>query len=292
MKTVTKRSGSIEPFDINKIRVVIDRACYKLDANPLQLEATVNTNIVDKTETKYLQSSLIEYALSFADIDNPDWLLVAGRLYMQQYRKDTIRSRGIDYSQSSFYNYLQYQVDSGFYDPDLLTVYSPEDIQKISIVLEPERDQDYNIGSATALVKKYMARHELPQEAFLAAAMTLHKKTGDVEAVKLSYERFSKRELSLATPSLIGLRLKDSSLSSCFILDMEDNLESIFNLITNIAKISKNNGGVGIHAGRIRAQGSYFQNTLGKSKGVLPFIKIINDTMVAIDQGKQICPSI
>lgn len=291
MKTVIKRSGSIESFDIDKIRVVIQRACEGLDVNPLELESTVNTNVVNNTETKFLQASLVNYALSFADVENPDWLLVAGRLFMQQYRKDTIRKRNIDYGGNSFYDYLQYQLQAGIYDP-VLSQYTKEDIDYVTTVFNAERDQDFDIGAATALVNKYMAPNELPQEAFLAASLTLHQKTKDLDAIKHTYLRLRDRQISLATPSLIGLRLKDSSLSSCFILDMEDNLESIFRLITNIAKISKNNGGVGINASRIRAAGSYFQGVLGKSKGVLPFVKIINDTMVAIDQGKQFCPSI
>lgn len=284
MKTVIKRGGSIEPFNLEKIQVVIHRACKDLDVNPLELEATVNTTVKDGTSTETIQQSLIEKAKSLISLEESDWTYVAGRLAMQQYRKNCIRNRKIDYGPRSFVTYLKSQIDVNRYDSQLLN-YSEEQLEQIANFLAVERDDNNNIGSVDTITKKYLLPNELIQEAYLVIAMMLHLDTLSVEAVKTTYDYISNKKISLATPVFLNLRKPDSSLSSCFIIDLDDDLEEILRNHANTARISKNSGGVGTLYSRVRAAGSYFQGEINKSGGTIPFIKITNDYAVAVNQG-------
>ena len=141
---------------------------------------------------------------------------------------------------------------------------------------------------AVLLRERYLLEDELPQEAYLTCALLL----ASVEApenrlsyAKRFYEAIAARKISLATPILANLRVPNGSLTSCFIVSIDDSLESIFAEITNTARISKNGGGVGVNVSRIRATGSWVMGKNNASGGVIPWIKLLNDTAIAVNQG-------
>ena len=282
---VIRRDGSYTPLDITKIRSVVEWACGSQNVNPITLEAGLTTRLRNGVTTREIQDNLIDCALGMCSPDEPAWRYVAGRLHIWNLWKDTQVSRGFGYG-----NYLavvQLQVDAKRYDRNILK-YSTAELTEAGTWINADWDKDYDYAGAVLLTKRYLLTDELPQEAFLTCALLLA--CNEQPEVRLSvarafYEAIAQRKISLATPILANLRVPNGSLSSCFIIAMDDNLESIFEEITNAARISKNGGGVGVNVSRIRATGSWVMGKDNASGGVIPWIKLLNDTAIAVNQG-------
>lgn len=302
---VIKRDGSWTSLDIAKIRDVVGWACYQLDANSLTLEAGLTTRLRHGVTTREIQDNLINCALEMCSPQEPDWRYVAGRLHIWSLWKDIQVTRGYGqafnlhrYSGNSMINSCPYQygdyaqtvysqVKSGVYDSAILT-YTTEELQQAGTWINSEWDTDYDYAGAVLLTNRYLLEGELPQEAFLTCALLLAAvETTETRLswAKKFYEAIAQRKISLATPILANLRVPKGSLSSCFIAAMDDNLESIFATITDTARISKNGGGVGVNVSRIRSTGSWVMGKPNASGGVVPWIKILNDTAIAVNQG-------
>jgi ribonucleoside-diphosphate reductase alpha chain len=292
---VIRRDGSKTPLNIAKIRAVVDWACAGKDVNPIELEAGLTTRLKDGVTTREIQENLIDCALQMCSPAEPDWRYVAGRLHIWNLWKDTQVSRGYAYKDigETHLNALNYwqtvhsQVDAQRYDSKILE-YSKEELQLAGSWLNPNWDLDYDYAGAVLLTKRYLLSNELPQEAFLTCALLLalpEKPENRLFWAKKFYQAIAQRKISLATPILANLRIPNGSLSSCFITAMDDNLESIFTEITNTARISKNGGGVGVNVSRIRATGSWVMGKENASGGVIPWIKLLNDTAIAVNQG-------
>ncbi|MGB2925956.1 MAG: ribonucleoside-diphosphate reductase subunit alpha, partial [Limnothrix sp.] len=217
--------------------------------------------------------------------EEPDWRYVAGRLHVWSLWKDTRVERGYGYG-----DYAQAVTDklkAEAYD-SRLSQYSVAELNEANSWINPDWDLDYDYAGAVLLTKRYLLDYELPQEAFLTCALLLALPEASENRLKWAkrfYEAIATRKVSLATPILANLRVPNGSLSSCFIIAMEDNLESIFREITNAARISKNGGGVGCNVSRIRATGSTVMGKTNASGGVIPWIKLLNDTAIAVNQG-------
>lgn len=282
---VVKRNGKRAPLDVTRIREVVQWACQGLDANNIELEAGLKTRLKDGVTTRDIQDNLIQCSLEMCSPEEPDWRYVAGRLHIWSLWKDTLVERGYQYG-----NYPQTVADkvkSKAYD-DRLNCYSPAELEEANSWINPDWDMDYDYAGAVLLTKRYLLDYELPQEAFLTCALLIalpEKPENRLAWAKRFYEAIATRKVSLATPILANLRVPNGSLSSCFIIAMEDNLESIFREITNAARISKNGGGVGCNVSRIRATGSTVMGKPNASGGVIPWIKLLNDTAIAVNQG-------
>ena len=302
---VIRRDGSWTSLDITKIRDVVGWACDQLEANPLTLEAGLTTRLRHGVTTREIQDNLINCALEMCSPQEPDWRYVAGRLHIWSLWKDIKVTRGYGqvlnlhrYSTNSMitscpYQYGDYaqtvysQVKSGVYDSAILT-YSTQELQQAGTWINPEWDTDYDYAGAVLLTNRYLLEGELPQEAFLTCALLMAVvETSETRLswAKKFYKAIAQRKISLATPILANLRVPKGSLSSCFIAAMDDNLESIFATITDTARISKNGGGVGVNVSRIRSTGSWVMGKANASGGVVPWIKILNDTAIAVNQG-------
>ena len=282
---VIRRDGSYTPLDITKIRSVVEWACGSQNVNPITLEAGLTTRLRNGVTTREIQDNLIDCALGMCSPDEPAWRYVAGRLHIWNLWKDTQVSRGFGYGNYSAV--VQLQVDAKRYDRNILK-YSTAELTEAGTWINAGWDKDYDYAGAVLLTKRYLLTDELPQEAFLTCALLLA--CNEQPEVRLSvarafYEAIAQRKISLATPILANLRVPDGSLSSCFIIAMDDNLESIFEEITNAARISKNGGGVGVNVSRIRATGSWVMGKDNASGGVIPWIKLLNDTAIAVNQG-------
>lgn len=264
---VMRRDGSTTPLNISKIRAVVDWACMGLEVNSIALEAGLTTRLREGISTREIQDNLINCALEMCSPDEPDWRYVAGRLHMWSLWKDTLVSRGYQYGH--YLRTVQTKVAAEDYDPRLLT-YSEEELREAGCWINSDWDTDYDYAGAVLLTSRYLLPNELPQEALLTCALLL----ASVEApdkrlqwARRFYEAIAARRISLATPILANLRVPGGSLTSCFIVAMEDNLESIFGEITNTARISKNGGGVGVNVSRIRATGSWVMQKANASGG-------------------------
>lgn len=282
---VTRRTGEQTNLDITKIRKVVEWACNGLDINPIALESGLTARLRNGITTREIQDNLINCALEMCNIDEPDWRYVAGRLLMWNLWKDTEVSRGFGYG-----NYVLLTdkfLLEGKYDERLYS-YTQHELKIANSWINPQYDLDYDFAGATLLTSRYLLPDELPQEAFLTCALLLamnEDKTERLTYAKAFYEAIAQRKISLATPILANLRVPNGSLTSCFIIAMDDNLESIYREITNTARISKNGGGVGVNVSRIRATGSRVMGKNNASGGVIPWVKLLNDTAIAVNQG-------
>ena len=282
---VVRRDGSFTPLNISKIRSVVEWACSEQNVNPITLEAGLTTRLRSGVTTRDIQDNLIDCALGMCSPDEPAWRYVAGRLHIWSRWKDTQVSRGFGYG-----NYpaaVQFQIEAKRYDRHILK-YSTAELTEAGTWINSDWDKDYDYAGAVLLTKRYLLINELPQEAYLTCALLLavnEKPEVRLNVARSFYEAIAQRKISLATPILANLRVPNGSLSSCFIIGMDDNLESIFAEITNAARISKNGGGVGVNVSRIRATGSWVMGKDNASGGVIPWIKLLNDTAIAVNQG-------
>ncbi|ACK73684.1 ribonucleoside-diphosphate reductase, alpha subunit [Gloeothece citriformis PCC 7424] len=282
---VVKRDGSKAALNIAKIREVVEWACVGKDVNPIALEAGLTTRLRNGITTREIQDNLINCALEMCSPEEPDWRYVAGRLHIWSLWKDTLANRGYQYG--NYDQTVKTKIDHNQYDRRIL-VYSSEELQEAGTWINSDWDTDYDYAGAVLLTSRYLLPDELPQEALLTCALLLASVETPENRLKWArkfYEAIAKRQISLATPILANLRVPNGSLTSCFISAIDDNLESIFSEVTNTAKISKNGGGVGINVSRIRATGSWVMNKPNASGGVIPWIKILNDTAIAVNQG-------
>ena len=282
---VVRRDGSSAALDITKIRTVVEWATVGQNVNPITLEAGLTTRLRNGVTTKDIQDNLIDCALGMCSPDEPAWRYVAGRLHVWSLWKDIKVSRGFGYGNYS--ELVKFQVGAERYDRQILK-YSEAELAEASGWINPDWDKDYDYAGAVLLTKRYLLTDELPQEAFLTCALLLavnEKPEVRLTVARAFYEAIAQRKISLATPILANLRIPGGSLSSCFIIGMDDNLESIFAEITNAARISKNGGGVGVNVSRIRATGSWVMGKENASGGVIPWIKLLNDTAIAVNQG-------
>jgi ribonucleotide reductase alpha subunit len=283
---VIKRNGNKEPLDINKIKEIVNWSTEGANVNKLELESNLETVFYDGIKTSEINKNMIYSALKLANEENPEWLKVAGKLKYRDLREKVEKERGYKQGED-FWRHLAYQAYLDRYNLTLVEDYTREEVEEISVFLEPKRDLLYDYTGMVSLEKRYLIEGELPQEAYLAMAMMLCKNEGEnrINYIKKIYDLVSLKKLSLASPILSNLRKPNTNLSSCFILSANDNLESIMDAVKDSAKISKNGGGVGVNVSKIRSKGAEIKGTKNASNGVLPFIKIFNDVGVAVDQG-------
>ena len=287
MRQVINRAGIKEDLDITKIRKKLTRACEGLEVNMIELESCIDSIYQENITTKKIQESLINQAVAMTSFEESDWTYAAGRLLMMETEREVFHKRGFSYG--NLYKTITLLTEKGIYDKRLLE-YTEEDIKELEKAVDTSRDMMYDYAGANMFVNRYLLKHEgkiyeLPQEVFMCISMLLAlNEKNKVEVAKRFYNALSLKKISLATPILANLRIPKGNLSSCFITAMDDNIESIFYNIDTIAKISKNGGGAGLNISRIRAKNSMVNGYYNASGGVVPWIKIINDTAVAVNQ--------
>ncbi|WP_297487268.1 ribonucleoside-diphosphate reductase subunit alpha [uncultured Cetobacterium sp.] len=287
MRKVINRAGIMENLDIKKIREKLIRACKNLEVNMVALESHIESIYEDKITTKRIQESLINQAVSMTSFEESDWTYVAGRLSMMELEREVWHNRSFSYG--NLEKTINFLVEKNIYDKRLLE-YSKAEIEALEKEIDTSRDMIYDYAGANMFINRYLLKLEgktieLPQEVFMCISMLLSINEKDkVQIASKFYHALSLKKISLATPILANLRVPKGNLSSCFISAMDDNIESIFYNIDTIAKISKNGGGVGLNISRIRGKNSTVNGYLNASGGVVPWIKIVNDTAVAVNQ--------
>lgn len=294
---VVKRSGEIVPFQIEKIRGVIEWAVQGLDINPLELESSLEMEFKPKMTSKEIHETVISTALKLTSLNEPDWSKVAARLKALSLYKDASQVR--DYTKFGYDNYLRFLKkawDLKIYDEVLKEKYSAQELKEAGKLINPQYDLLFDYAGINSLDNKYLIKYksqvfELPQEAFLTIALYIEQNQPTevrLDKVKDTYTKIATRKISLATPILLNLRKPNGNLSSCFITAMDDDLKSIYYVLEQCARISQNGGGVGINVSRVRSLGGSIQGQKNASGGVVPWIKLINNTATAVNQlGKR-----
>lgn len=295
---VIKADGKKELFDIGKIKVLFDRAAigHEESCSFEELLETFKKNIVDEIKTSDINKLLIKTCIDLVSVENIHWQEIAGRIALFNLYKEAIRNRGINheglYSPEAVLALFKDYVEKGFYAKELREAYSDEEILLAAESIKGDLDLTYGYTTILSLQKRYLLNpnkliKELPQEMYffvgLFLAMPEPKETRLSTAVQM-YLACARQKISLATPSLMNARTTFHQLSSCFKLNVDDDLRAIFHAVENIAQISKFGGGVGVYLGNIRARGSFIRDVAGVSGGVNPWVKVINDTAVSVNQ--------
>ena len=236
-------------------------------------------------------SALIKAAVELTTQDAPKWEYIAGRLLCFKLNKD-IAAETNSLGVNSFYDKLRFLTDEGLYGDYILAAYSKEEINEAQTFMKPERDTLLNYSGLDLLSKRYLLRThdqhpiEMVQEMFLGIALHLAmpEKRDRMGWVRRFYDMLSRLEVTMATPTMANARKPYHQLSSCFIDTVPDSLEGIYRSIDNFAQVSKFGGGMGLYFGKVRATGSSIRGFKGVAGGVIRWLKLVNDTAVAVDQ--------
>lgn len=303
---IRKRNGKFEPLCIEKTKKMIAYACHGFnDCNPLELEMDAKIQFRDGMTTKEIQKLLIQSAIekviqttedqfgNTVKSTNINWQYVAARLYLAElYKEAAIQRKYSTYGYGDFLTMVQELVADGKYGAYLLSEYTLEEVTELGNYLNPDRDLLFNYEGIKLLSERYLVRSkdnqvtELPQERFMVIAMHLAipEKDKKVEFAKKFYDILSELKMTVATPTLANAGTAFYQLSSCFISTVGDNLWSIYDVNQKFSSVSKNGGALGIYLGKVRALNSSIRENKNASGGVIPWIRIYNDTAVAVDQ--------
>lgn len=236
-------------------------------------------------------AALIKAAVELTESEEPRWEMIAGRLLYHQFRialRAEEEKRGI----GCLYDKIKHLTSEKLYGEYILEHYSKEDIDKYEGYLDDSRNDLYTYSGLDLLLSRYVIhdRHhvklESPQEMYLGIAMHLamKEKDGRDEWVRKFYDMLSLQQVTMATPTLSNARKPYHQLSSCFVDTVPDSLDGIYHSIDSFAQVSKFGGGMGMYFGKVRATGGSIRGFEGAAGGVIRWIKLVNDTAVAVDQ--------
>lgn len=236
-------------------------------------------------------AALIKAAVEMTTQEVPDWEFIAARLLSFK-REEEIKKVEEAEGILCLYDKLRFLADEKLYGEYILDGYSKEEIEEAAPFMRPERNHLLNYSGLDLLDKRYLIRTysqkpiERVQEMYLGIALHLamNEKTGRMSWVKRFYDMLSRLEVTMATPTLSNARKPFHQLSSCFIDTVPDSLEGIYRSIDNFAMVSKFGGGMGMYFGKVRAAGGKIRGFKGAAGGTIRWMKLVNDTAVAVDQ--------
>ena len=234
---------------------------------------------------------LIKAAVELTTQEAPKWEMIAARLLLFTFERE-LRKAEESCQITTLYEKIVYLTGRGLYGQYILENYTKEEIDEFETFLAPERNDLFTYSGLELLLNRYVIHTgqgvalESPQEMFLGIAMHLAMKEQKDRApwVKRFYDMLSKLQVTMATPTLSNARKPYHQLSSCFIDIVPDSLNGIYRSIDNFAKVSKFGGGIGMYFGKVRASGSAIRGFEGAAGGVIRWIRLANDTAVAVDQ--------
>jgi ribonucleoside-diphosphate reductase alpha chain len=290
--TVTNRSGQRVPIDIGKIRAVISQACQGLSVDPLALELDARLHFSEGMATTSIQDVLVRVANEKVTEDTPDWTYVAARLLLHDWYEETQRVHRVP----AYHDYpglVHRMVQDGRYDARLVTEYSSGDLSQMGQTIHPERDLLFNYPGLKHLRDRY-ALHtagneetELPQHIFMGIAAFLglaEEPRQRLEWVFKFYSVLSQLQITMATPTFAHARSPEGQLSSCFVDTLDDSIPGIFDSLHTFAEVSQNGGGMGVYLGHLRGMGSTIRSYRGVGSGIIPWVRLFNDTAVSVNQ--------
>jgi ribonucleoside-diphosphate reductase alpha chain len=294
---VTLADGSREFLDLGRLETIVAEACADLEGVDAQLVlGEALKNLYDGVPIGELSTSLVITARTLVE-QEPNYSFVTARLLMDSLREEALTFLGVARSAT--------QADMTEYYPRALAAYIEKGVQlellaptlkgydlaRLGAALKPERDQLFGYLGLQTLYDRYFIhsneiRFELPQVFFMRVAMGLAVEEADKNARAIEfYTLLSSFDYMSSTPTLFNAGTLRPQLSSCYLTTVPDDLDGIFKAIHDNAMLSKWAGGLGNDWTPVRALGTYIKGTNGKSQGVVPFLKVVNDTAVAVNQG-------
>ena len=281
---VRKRSGSFEPVDVNKIVRAVSRCCVGLaDVDSLRIATKTISGLYDGATTRELDQLSIQTAAGLI-VEEPQYAKLAARL-LGTYVDKEVRGQEIHaFSQS-----VAAARRLGLLN-DRLADFVAQNARKLNDAVIKERDREFEYFGLRTLYDRYLLKHpqsrlvlETAQQFFLRVACALSESVG--EALEL-YQLFSTLEYLPSSPTLFNAGTRHEQLSSCFLLDSPaDHLEAIYGRYTDVALLSKFSGGIGLAYHRVRSRGSLIEGTNGKSNGIVPWLKTLDASVAAVNQG-------
>ncbi len=281
---VKKRNGNLEPVDLTKIVNRVTRCAQGLYAvDPYRVAIKAISGLYDGASTKELDNLCIQTA-ALLTAEEPHYSKLAGRL-LATYIEEEVRNIGV----SNFHDSVKYGVDKGIIAQKTLT-FVEENLEEIESAIIKERDYLFEYFGLRTVYDRYLQKDpktrqvfETPQYFLMRVACGLANNAK--EAIEL-YRLTSSLDYLPSTPTLFNSGTPRPQMSSCYLLDSpQDSLLSIYNKYTDIAKLSKYAGGIGVAYHRIRSRGSLIQGTNGHSNGIIPWLKTLDSSVAAVNQG-------
>ena len=236
-------------------------------------------------------AALVKAAVELTTPEAPNWEFIASRLLNYSFQNNLTNVMN-KYGITCLYEKIRYMCDKGLYGDYILTHYPRKEIDEAEGFIVKDRDKLFTYSGLDLLLKRYVIHDhnhiplETPQEMFLGIALHLcmNEKIDRMKWVKRTYDMLSRLEVTMATPNMSNARKPYHQLSSCFIDMVPDSLDGIYRSLDNFAKVSKLGGGMGMYFGKVRATGSTIRGFKGAAGGVIRWIRLVNDTAVAVDQ--------
>ena len=289
---VQKRDGEKEPLDLEKLHKVVFYACDNITGvSASEVEIRSHLQFSDGIKTSDIQETLIKAAADLISEETPGYQYVAGRLINYHLRK-------IVYGQFEplhIYKLVERNVESGFYDPALLSDYTQSEWNELNDYIKHDRDETLTYAGMEQWRGKYLVKNrvtgevfETPQMAYMCIAATLfgdYPKETRLQWVKDYYDAISTYYISLPTPVMAGVRTPQRQFSSCVLIETGDSLDSINATASSIVKYVSQKAGIGIGAGSIRAIGSPIRRGDAYHTGVIPFYKLFQSATRSCSQG-------
>ena len=236
--------------------------------------------------------ALIKAAVELTTPEAPAWEMISARILSYRSEKNITRLEE-EMGLKTFYRKVKYMTEEGLYGDYILQNYSEEEINEAATFIDPERNKLLNYSGLDLLLKRYVIKNysgkviERVQEMFLGIALHLampEQKDSRLMWVRRIYDLLSKLEVTMATPTLSNSRKPSHQLSSCFIDTVPDSLDGIYRSLDNFSQVSKFGGGMGMYFGKVRATGGNIRGFKGVAGGVIRWMRLVNDTAVAVDQ--------
>jgi len=287
---VIKRNGSAEAVSFDKITARVKKLCYGINqefVEPVEIAKHVIKSIYDGVSTTELDNLAAETAATMA-ATHPDYSLLAARIAISNLHKNTNKS--FSATMEILYNYTDPKNNqkASLIADDIMAIIR-DNREKLDSAIIYDRDFVFDYFGFKTLEKSYLMRAngevvERPQHLLMRAAIGIHQQ--DVDAAIETYNLMSEKWFIHATPTLFNAGTPKPQLSSCFLLSMtEDSITGIYETLTRCAKISQSAGGIGLSIHNIRATGSYIKGTGGTSNGIVPMLRVFNNTASYVDQG-------
>jgi ribonucleoside-diphosphate reductase alpha chain len=292
MTQVTKRNGTKELLDIEKLHMVVFYACEGVTGvSPSEVEIKSQIQFYNGMKTSEIQETLIKAAADLISEQTPNYQYVGGRLINYALRKEVYNG----FDPFHVRELVIKNTERGFYDPELITYYTDEEWDKINGFIKHERDESLTYVAMEQLRGKYLVQNrvsgeifETPQICYILIAATLfqaYPKETRLQWVKEYYDAISLHDISLPTPVMAGVRTPQRQFSSCVLIESDDSLDSINATTSAIVKYVSQKAGIGIGGGKIRAIGSPVRSGDAYHTGIIPFYKMFQAAVKSCSQG-------
>ena len=288
---VTKRDGTVQNFDLDKIHKVLEWATQDIsNVSQSEIELRSNIQLYDKIPAYDIHELLIKSASELISDHTPNYQFVAARLISYKLRKEVYGQ----YDPLPLTDVINKNVDLGVYDPAILSYYTNEELKELDSYIKHARDDTFTYAGMEQFRGKYLVQdrrtkqcYETPQILYMMVAATLFAKEtkNRIAWVKHYYDAISQFYISLPTPIMAGVRTPTRQFSSCVLIESGDSLDSINATSTSIVKYISKKAGIGIGAGSIRAAGAKVGDGSVVHTGLIPFLKYFQSAVKSCSQG-------